>query len=166
MNSSKTISKNSLKELYNESKKRIKIVLNLIGRVDLNAPQIIPDDRSFESISSLMVSIMNASHFENDNQYKDAIVEISTWVRFALDKGYLLQNKNMSPNPLFVIRKGCEILHSFLHRDLRRKQFSSEENEIYRNYLAMTKKLPNPKKEGLERQEPNISPESFLKKSG
>ena len=89
--------------------------------------------------------IKNAE-IEQKNIYKDAIEEISTWIFSAFQKNYLIENEKCYPNPLYAIKKGVEILHSFLHRDLRRRQFSSEEEEIYRNYRSMVNNLPNPKK--------------------
>lgn len=146
MNAPKNISKDSLKELYNESKKRIKMMLQLLARSSKdNQFSELPDEQNLTTMFNLSEHILNAAKMENDNQYKDAIIYIADWIHMALHRDFLQKYQNHHPHPLFIVKKGAEILHSFLHRDLRRKQFSSEESEIYQNYLALIRRLPNPK---------------------
>jgi hypothetical protein len=151
--SSKTVTKDSLREIYHESKQRIRIVLNLLGKPEPNKQNPLPDEKSFTTISTLINSIMSASQFEPKNQYGDAIYELSNWMNFAFNKKYLTENMDKYPNPLYLFKKGAEILHSFLHRDLRRKQFSSEEDEIYRNFMSTINSLPNPRPKKLNQDE-------------
>lgn len=148
--SEKKLSKESLKDLYHESRQRVRAVLNLIGKVEPNRLNPLPDQKTFETISNLINSIMSAAQFEPQNQYRDAIVEISDWLNCAFDKNYLKDNGQYRPHPLFIIKRGVEILHSFLHRDLRRKQFSSEEDQIYRSFLTTLQTLPDPRKVKME----------------
>lgn len=103
------------------------------------------DDPRLVSLIELMETVKSAAKLENDNQYRDAILQISDWVYAALKKEFILAHNKHVPHPLFIIKRGVEILHSLLHRDLRRKQCSSEENEICQTYFSLTKRLPNPR---------------------
>lgn len=135
----------STKEVYANSKKSIKLILELIGKPEPNKPTPLPDHSTFEKISTLTKSMMELAHFEPENQYSRAIIDVTTWIHFVFQKDYLQSHQNAYPNPVFVFKKGIEVLHAFLHRDLRRKQFSAEEDEIYRNYKNLSSKLPAPR---------------------
>lgn len=140
----KNISKDTLKVSYFESKKRIKIILQSISKYNQNNNHIldVPDPNTCKLVIDLCHQIHQTSLHEPQTQYSQAIVTITQRIDQVLQKDYLKNYKKDYPQPMFVVKKGAEILHSFLYRDLRRKQFSSEENEIYSNYLALTRKLP------------------------
>ena len=165
LTSSKSFEKDSLKELYHEMKKRIRIILSLFGKFEPDKENTLPDDKSFETIANLINSIMSSCQFEPSNQYKDAIVDISNWLNAAFNKEYLETNAAAYPNPLYAVKKGAEILHSFFHRDLRRKLLSSEEHEIYRNYMVLIGNLPNPTKEKLDQTDVDSLIDDILKSS-
>lgn len=165
LTSSKAIQKDSLKDLYHEMKQRIRIIINLLGKQEPDKKNPLPDDKSFEKISNLINSIMSSSQFEPENQYRDAIVEISNWLNAAFQKEYLESNSSCYPNPLFAVKKGVEILHSFFHRDLRRKLLSVEEHEIYRNYMALISNLPDPTKSKLNQDDVDSMIDDLLKSS-
>lgn len=146
VNTTNVVTKETLKEIYSESKKKLKIILNLLGKMHKDNQFSVPSDiEVLRTIADLLLKILQAIELESDNQYRNAILQIADWMYRALHIEFIEQNKQKYPHPLFVIKKGAEMLHSFLHRDLRRKQFSSEENEIYQNYLTLIRKLPNPK---------------------
>lgn len=136
--------KTSTKEIYANSKKNIKLILDMIGQPEPNKPTPLPDNVTLEKIYLLTKSILDLSYFEPENQYSSAIGEVAKWIHFAFKKEYLQKQQNTYPNPVFVFKKGLEVLHSFLFRDLRRKQFSAEEDEIYRNFRSLSSKLPAP----------------------
>lgn len=165
MNSEKYAGKDSIKEFYSESKHRIRLILAMLGRYEPEKVNPLPDGKSFATISNLINSIMSAAQFEQENQYRNAIVNISNWMNCAFNVEYLNKHESLYPNPLFVVRKGGEILHSFLHRDLRRKQFSSEEDEMYRNYLAMISSLPDPRNKKLGQDDVDGMIDDLLKTS-
>jgi hypothetical protein len=165
LSSAKHFQKNSVKDLYHEMKKRIRIILSLIGKVEPDKPNPLPDDKTFEKISNLINSIMSSAQFEPENQYRDSIVEISNWINSAFQKDYLTSNSLCYPNPLFAVKKGAEILHSFFHRDLRRKLLSSEEHEIYRNFIALIGNLPDPTNKKLNQHDVDNMIEDLLKSS-
>jgi len=162
---SKKHRKDSLKELYHEMKHRIRIVISLLGKPEPSKQNSLPDENSFNTIANLINSIMSSAQFETENQYRDAIVDISNWLNSAFQKEYLTENSSQYPNPLYAIKKGAEILHSFFHRDLRRKHLSSEEHEIYRNYITMIKNLPDPTKDKLNQDEVDNMIDDLLKSS-
>jgi hypothetical protein len=165
LNSDKSAGKDSIKDLYSESKHRIRLILAMLGRYEPEKVNPLPDERSFATISNLINSIMSAAQFEPENQYRNAIVDISNWMNCAFNAEYLNKHEALYPNPLFAVRKGGEILHSFLHRDLRRKQFSSEEDEIYRNYLSMISALPDPRNKKLAQDDVDSMIDDLLKTS-
>lgn len=146
MKPKQNLSKDSLKEQYNESRKRIKMMLDILNQIYKNNVLCTSiDDPRFLSLVELIENVKNAAKMENDNQYREAILQISDWVHAALQKDFILAHNKQVPHPLFIIKRGVEILHSLLHRDLRRKQCSSEENEICQTYFSLTKRLPNPR---------------------
>jgi len=165
LSSDKSVTKDSIKELYNESKQRIRLVLSMFGRYEPEKPNPLPDDKTFATISNLINSIMSATQFETENQYRNAIVEISNWLNCAFNKEYLTENASLYPNPLYAVRKGAEVLHSLLHRDLRRKQFSSEEDQMYRNFLTLISKLPDPRNKKLNQDNVDEMIDNLLKTS-
>ncbi|MGY3803212.1 hypothetical protein ACWNT8_03995 [Pigmentibacter ruber] len=165
MNSEKQVPKDSIKDIYSESKHRIRLILAMLGKYEPEKINPLPDEKSFATISNLINSIMSAAQFESENQYRNAIVEISNWMNCAFNQEYLTKNEKLYPNPLFAVRKGGEILHSFLHRDLRRKQFSSEEDEIYRNFLKLISSLPDPRNQKLDQGDVDGMIDDLLKTS-
>lgn len=165
MNSDKQVTKDSVKDIYSESKHRIRLILAMLGKYEPEKVNPLPDEKSFATISNLINSIMSAAQFESDNQYRNAIVEISNWMNCAFNMEYLTKHEALYPNPLYAVRKGAEILHSFLHRDLRRKQFSSEEDEIYRNFLKLISSLPDPRNKKLDQTDVDGMIDDLLKTS-
>jgi hypothetical protein len=165
LNSEKLVTNKSLKELYAESKKRIRLILKMLDRYEPEKKNPLPDEKSFATISNLLNSIMSAAQFEPENPYRNAIVNISLWLNGAFRVEYLKNNENLYPNPLYAVRKGAEILHFLLYRDLRRKKFSSQENEIYRNYLTLISALPDPRPKKLDQAEVNSMIDDLLKTS-
>jgi len=135
--------KTSVKNFYLEAKNKIRIILNLLGRPEPGKSNPIPDDNSFQMIRSLIQDITKIRTIETENSYRDAIVEITEWMLRVFEKDFLIAHEKHYPNPVYAVKKGAEILHSFLHRDLRRRQFSFEEEEIYRNYRSMMKNFPS-----------------------
>ncbi len=163
MNNRTTISKDSLKEIYYESKQRVRAILKMLGPIDLKDPMKPIDVKVFDNISNFINSIMSSAQFESSNQYSDAIREISTWLNFAFQRKFITENAEKKPHPFLAIRKGLEILHSFLHRDLRRKQFSSEENELYQSFLLMIQKYSDPRKQRMNQDSVNSLIDELLK---
>jgi hypothetical protein len=165
LSSAKRKEKDSVKDLYHEMKQRIRILINLLGKPEVDKLNPLPDDKTFDKISNLINGIMGSSQFEPESQYRDAIVEISNWLNCAFQRDYLNTNGHCYPNPLFVVKKGVEILHSFFHRDLRRKLLSSEEHEIYRSFIALTANLPDPTKHKLNQNDVDSMIDDLLKSS-
>lgn len=145
LKSKTTLSKNSLKEQYNESRKRIKMMLDILGQIYRgNAFCASIDDPRIVTLVKLIENVQITAKLEGESQYRDAIIQISDWIHAALQNQFIHNNNKHVPHPIFVIKRGVEILHSLLHRDLRRKQCSSEENEIFQTYLSLTQRLPSP----------------------
>ncbi len=165
MTSSKHVHKDTLKEIYHEMKQRIRIIISLLGKMEPDKKNPLPDDKTFHKIANLINSIMSSAQFEHENQYRDAIVDISSWLNLAFHKDYLNTNESLYPNPLFAVKKGAEVLHSLFHRDLRRKLFTSEEHEMVRNYTNLIGTLPDPRNYKLDQDEVDSMIDDLLKSS-
>ena len=76
LTSSKKHRKDSMKDLYHEMKQRIRIIISLLGKLEPDKQNPLPDENSFQTISNLINSIMSSAQFETGNQYREAIVEI------------------------------------------------------------------------------------------
>lgn len=161
----KNLHNETVKELYHEMKQRIRIIINLLGPLEPNKQNNLPEEKTFDKIANLINSIMSSAQFESENQYREAIVNISDWLNEAFNKEYLTENAAIYPNPLFTVKRGAEILHSLFHRDLRRKLLSSEEHELVRSFNALIQQLPDPRKSKLEQDDVDNMIDELLKSS-
>jgi hypothetical protein len=135
----------SMREIYRNSSQRISLVLTMFGipKQDSLPEFHLPQDR--ETISNLLNSVVSAQKFEPENEYKIAILEVGGWVYYAYMTDFLNDNSGHRPNPMYVIKKGIEVLHMLLHRDLRRKQLSPTESQVFNDFLRLAKAMPNPR---------------------
>jgi hypothetical protein len=163
--SSDRISKDSIRELYHESRQRIRMILQMLGKPEPEKSNPHPDDKSFAAISNLINSIMSSGQFEPSNQYRDAIIDVSSWLNSGFEKNYLNQNENKRPHPLYVVKKGVDLLHTLLHRDLRRRIFSSEESTMYQEFLSLSSQLPDPRRQRLDQSNVDNMIDDLMKKS-
>lgn len=137
------------KEIYRASRERVSLALKLFGTQKPDEITEIHTDKDFDTINNLLNSVVSSQKFEEDNDYKGAIQDVGGWTLAAYSKAYLASNAKASPRPLYVIKRGMEVLHMLLHRDLRRRQMTPTESQVYYEFRKLAGALPDPRKQKL-----------------
>lgn len=143
--------KRTVKEIYRASSERISLALKLFGQPKQDESLVWQSSRDFETISQLLATVFEAQKQEDVNDYKVAIVDVGQWLVATYTKGYLESNQNHQPNVLYVVKRGIEVLHLLLHRDLRRRQLSPTESQVFHEFKKLTATLPKPAAENTGR---------------
>jgi hypothetical protein len=156
----------TLKDIYKNSRERISLALKLYGPAQKNAPATIQNEREYETIHNLINSVVSSQKFEEVNDYRCAIQDAGTWVLGAYKRPYFEENARFQPSILYVVKRGLEILHALLHRDLRRRQLSSTESQIYFEFKALVKALPDPRAKQMSQAEIDAAIEEMNRKLG
>ncbi len=164
MNTNKLSSKDSLKGLYQELKEKIRLILGILGALEEKKTSAL-DDLNVQRLAHLLNDVLNNCDSESNLQYREAIFFVSSWMKKASQKNFLQANYNCSPHPSIVLKKGAETLHSLFHRDLRRKNLSGSEEELYRRFVCLTKTIPSPFESFDEQTEANELVGNLLKSS-
>jgi hypothetical protein len=136
--------KRTIKEIYRNSSERISLALKLFGQPKQDEPLVLQAERDFETISSLLVNVVNAQQQEDANDYKAAIMDVGSWLVGVYTKSYLDSHKSHQPNCLYVVKRGLEVLHLMLHRDLRRRQLSPTESQVFHEFKKLISTMPKP----------------------
>lgn len=136
--------KKTIKEIYRNSSERISLALKLFGQPKQDEPLVFQSDRDFETISSLISNAFQSQHQEEANDYRVAILDVGHWLVGAYTRDYLNAHKGHQPNVLYVVKRGLEVLHLMLHRDLRRRQLSPTESQVFHEFKKLISTLPRP----------------------
>ena len=136
--------KRTIKEIYRNSSERISLALKLFGQPKQDETLVFQSDKDFETISGLINNAVTAQLQEEFNDYRSAIADVGQWVVSVYTKEYLTHYRNLNPNVLYVVKKGLEVLHLMLHRDLRRRQLSPTESQVYHEFKKLSSSLPKP----------------------
>lgn len=136
--------KKTIKEIYRNSSERISLALKLFGQPKQDEPLVLQADRDFETISSLLANVVNAQKQEEANDYRAAIIDVGHWLVGVYTKEYLDAHKSHQPNVLYVVKRGLEVLHLMLHRDLRRRQLSPTESQVFHEFKKLVSTMPKP----------------------
>jgi hypothetical protein len=136
--------KKTIKEIYRNSSERISLALKLFGQPKQDEPLVFQSDRDFETISSLIGNAFQSQFQEEANDYRVAILDVGQWLVGAYTREYLNAHKTHQPNVLYVVKRGLEVLHLMLHRDLRRRQLSPTESQVYHEFKKLISTLPRP----------------------
>jgi len=142
--SSATDKKRTIKEIYRNSSERISLALKLFGQPKQDEPLVIQAERDFETISSLLANAVSAQKQEEANEYRNAILDVGYWLVAVYTKEYLDAHKTHQPNVLYIVKRGLEVLHLMLHRDLRRRQLSPTESQVFHEFKKLASALPKP----------------------
>lgn len=156
----------TLKDIYKNSCERIALALKLYGPAAKDAAPKIQETREYETIHNLINSVVSSQKFEDANDYRAAIQDVGLWVLAAYKKGYFEVNAKHAPSILYIVKRGLEVLHALLHRDLRRRQLSSTESQIYFEFKALIKNLPEPRNAELSQSEIDAQIEEMTRKLG
>lgn len=136
--------KRTVKEIYRNSSERISLALKLFGHPKQDEPLVPQAEKDFETISNLLSAAVNAQRLEEHNDYRSAILDVGQWLLSVYSKDYLESNKTYQPNILYVVKRGIEVLHLMLHRDLRRRQLSPTESQVFHEFKKLIIPLPKP----------------------
>ncbi|MEN9530158.1 MAG: hypothetical protein RI932_2031 [Pseudomonadota bacterium] len=136
--------KKTIKEIYRNSSERISLALKLFGQPKQDEPLVFQSDRDFETISSLISNAFQSQHQEEANDYRVAILDVGQWLVGVYTRDYLNAHKAHQPNVLYVVKRGLEVLHLMLHRDLRRRQLSPTESQVFHEFKKLISTLPRP----------------------
>ena len=156
----------TLKDIYKNSCERISLALKLYGPAAKDAAPNIQETREHETIHNLINSVVSSQKFEEENDYRSALQDTGTWILSAYKKSYFEANAKHAPSILYVVKRGLEVLHALLHRDLRRRQLSSTESQIYFEFKSLVKALPDPRGAQLSQDEIDARIEEMAQKMG
>ncbi|MEY2986900.1 MAG: hypothetical protein RJB13_421 [Pseudomonadota bacterium] len=134
--------KRTIKEIYRNSSERISLALKLFGQPKQDEPLVIQSERDFETISGLLGNAVQAQLNEELNDYRTAIMDVGQWLVNVYTNEYLEQHKQHVPNVLYVVKRGLEVLHLLLHRDLRRRQLSPTESQVFHEFKKLISTMP------------------------
>ena len=156
----------TLKDIYKNSCERISLALKLYGPAQKDSAPRLQGEREYETIHNLINSVVSSQKFEEVNDYRSAIQDAGSWVLAAYKRSYFEANAKHDPSSLYVVKRGMEILHALLHRDLRRRQLSSTESQIFFEFKSLVKGLPDPRGTPLSQDEIDAQIEEMARKSG
>ena len=139
-------SKPNVREIYRQSADSVKLALELLGNQSAAEPPRIPPDSDLETMGRLMADIVAAHSSEPANDYRELVVSVAAWTGGACDKAFFMHHLVARPHGAFVVRKGLEVLHMLLHRDLRRRSLSNSESQIYYDFVRLTSGMAKPPK--------------------
>lgn len=152
--------KRTIKEIYRNSSERISLALKLFGQPKQDEPLVFQSERDFETISSLLGNAVQAQMNEEANDYRMAIIDVGQWLVGVYSREYLQQNKNQIPNVLYVVKRGLEVLHLLLHRDLRRRQLSPTESQVFHEFKKLISIMPKPAHSGVQTDDQDLGRKS------
>jgi hypothetical protein len=137
--------KSTLREIYRDSSDNISQALTLFGPGRSDGGYDVPVDTDYDNIVYVIHQVLSAQSHEEDSAYRTTILAIAEWLTAALDKDYILQQNNLGfPSIVYVVKKGFEVLHCLLHRDLRRRQLSQTEAQLVQEFVRLAANYPNP----------------------
>jgi hypothetical protein len=137
-------SKKALKEIYRTGSERAAMALQMFGNATIDSSAILQSPKDQESIQRLIKSITDAIQFEENSDYKMAILFIGTWLSAAYSENYFQETKTIRPGTAFIMRKGLTVLQNLLLRDHRRSNMSQTERQIYYEFRSLIAARQNP----------------------
>lgn len=156
----------ALKDIYKNSQERISLALKLYGPAHKDSPAALPSDREYETIANLLNSVVSSQKFEEENDYRGAIQDVGGWLLAAYGKEFFAAQGGKEPSMLYVVKRGMEVLHTLLHRDLRRRQLSSTESQLYFEFRNLVRPYPDPRKEQLSQADVDAALAELERRSG
>jgi hypothetical protein len=138
--------KTNLRETYRHSSDSVKLALDLLGPQVASEPPRIPSEGDLATIARLMHEVVQAHRKEPNNDYRDLLLSVAAWIGSAADHAFLTEHLAVKPHCAFVLRKGLEVVHMILHRDLRRRSLTNAESQIYYDFVRLTAAMPVPPK--------------------
>ncbi len=135
----------SAREIYRHSMDRVDVVLNLFGLPRSDFGYDYPSESDFERMVQLVDEVVHAHRAEEESAYRTTILAVGEWLQAALCHDYLDHQSNLGfPSMFYAVRKGVEVLHCLLHRDLRRRVLSQTESQVVHEFVSLAAQFPNP----------------------
>jgi hypothetical protein len=143
--------KPNIRDMYRQSAERVKLALELLGSQSAADAPRVPPDGDLATVARLMHELSQSHSAEPESDYRSILVSVAAWSAGVADKSFFLENLVAKPHVAFVLRKGLEVLHLMLHRDLRRRALSSSESQIYYDFVRLTSGMRPPPKLSRDR---------------
>lgn len=156
----------SVRDIYRSSRERVSEILTVLQPIKSDSKSCPSFEREYDRILNLMNSVVGSQRFENENDYRAVMDYVGSWALYALEAPYLEANQGAYPTPIFVIKKAVEVLHLLLHRDLRRRNLTNSENQLYNEFVRLHGHLPNPRRARLAQNDVDAMIEAEMKKQG
>jgi hypothetical protein len=161
-----TQARRSVRELYRRSSDRISLAIELFGPHHPAQPAEEPTPENLLTVHTLVNKVTLDQSEEPESAYQQALIQVGQWLCGATTADFLTTHLNAQPHVHYVVRKGLEVMHMLLHRDLRRRVFSSSESQIYYNFVRLTAHLPNPSRKPIDPESVNRDPARSRRASG
>jgi hypothetical protein len=142
-----------LRDIYRNSQERITLAMRLFVQAHKEGLWPSTADKEHPNLQNILNSIVSSQKFEENNDYKAAIQDVGSWILSAYHKRFFLEHERATFSPVAVTKKALEVLHTLLHRDLRRRQLSSTESQIYFEFQSFRRPLPDPRGKTLNQEE-------------
>lgn len=147
--SSESTRRSQNRDIYRQSRERVDNALEIFGMAKPDKSYTPPPDDELSIILDLIHTVLQDHETEEATEYKETILGVSRWLVAALSPQYLKMRPHQGmPETAYVVRKGLELLHLLLHRDLRRRQFSPTEASLVQEFVALATQYPDPEAEG------------------
>ena len=166
MNGATPDKKRTLREVYRNSSERVSLALTLFGSVKQDSLFALQPEKDFDAIANLLKNVVESQKIEDENEYRVLILDVGNWLLKGYQREYLIANKGNALNVMYVVRRGIEVLHLLLHRDLRRRALSPTESQLYHEFRQLCLKIPDPRKTGnLDTDDVEFSMSTKIRKS-
>lgn len=150
----------SIKEVYRHSREHVSQILKILTPVKQETMQSPALEKEFEVISKLAQQVYASQKTEGENDYSQALIAVSYWVVNALNRDFVAEHSKKTPSMTYAIKKAFEVLHLLLHRDLRRRQLSSTESQLYFEFHRLASSFPAPPKDNAKKAEASFGKSS------
>lgn len=141
------------REMYRKSRDRVDNALEIFGMAQPNRLFVLPPDDDLHTIIDMIRIVLEDHQTEEETEYRDTILGVSRWLLAALHPEFLNHELTQGlPEVPYVVRKGLELLHLLMHRDLRRRQFSPTEASLVQEFVALANQYPDPEAFSVENE--------------
>lgn len=143
----------STRDIYRQSRDRVNALLKILVQVKQETTHAAVFEKEFDTLLNTARLIYVSQKMEAENDYRKAMVNVSNWVLNAIHRDYIKQNSSRTPSAPYAIKKGLEVLHLLLHRDLRRRVLSATESQLYFEFERLATSLPPPPRDNSKSSE-------------
>jgi hypothetical protein len=136
----------SAREAYQSSLAQVLGILKLFGLPKADSNPILHTEAAMTQIKTLLKQIYDNQKQEEMNEYRRVIIDIVSWIGSGYNTAFVERVAKDKPNILYVARKGLEVLHVLLARDLRRRNLTLSEKQAYADFRDLAARCEDPRK--------------------